>query len=538
MRPRRPWLAAALALAACAREDAGPMARIVSAAPTGSVAPDAVEVSLAFDAPVDRTGLEDGRYFALCRREDLREVSHLAESEAGLAAGAPTVAARAALSADGVALRLTPAAPLAPGAKWAAVLSARVRSASGRPVLDPDGHAGTFALLFETGAAPDREPPRARWVLPPHGPAPANLAALALAFDEPVQGALALAGTPSRAEAISPDVLGLALDAALPPGELALSLDAVQDLAGNAAVAPPVLAVSRCSSDAAPAAGIASATAGELSFALEAPLAGMGRLVAEVSARPGDPACGAAPEPPGSFVTVGDVLPCPGADPCSPGAVSCPGRVEVKGLCPGQPLRARISSEDLAGHRSSPGAWLEVASLPPRPAPVLTEALADADTPEAGGEYVEVANLGTGDADLTGFALAKLGTSGTFTRCTIAPLAGGPIPPGGFALVVGGAYDGRYAVPPGTTLYRCGATALAGGLANDRPVALALEDPVAQVISTMGISEAAPRCATGSLERVHPSGADAADDWACPRTRSPGACNRSTPPEECPKRPW
>ena len=201
-------------------------------------------------------------------------------------------------------------------------------------------------------------------------------------------------------------------------------------------------------------------------------------------------------------------------------------------------MRVRLASEDLAGHRGPPGAWTEAASLPPRPAPVFTEALADADAPEAGGEYAEVANLGTGDADLAGWAVAKRTASGTFTRCTLALAAGGPVPAGGHALLVGGAYDGRYPLPPGAALYRCGATAFAGGLANDRAVALALEDPSGQQISTAGLVEPAPRCAAGAVERVHPAGPDAAANWACPGTRTPGACNRSTPAEECPKRPW
>jgi hypothetical protein len=212
--------------------------------------------------------------------------------------------------------------------------------------------------------------------------------------------------------------------------------------------------------------------------------------------------------------------------------------VEVRGLCPGRTIRARIFTEDLAGHRSDPSPWVEVASLPPRAAPALSEVLADADAPEAGGEYVEVANVGTGDADLGGFALAKRSASGAFTRCRIAPRAGGPIAPGEHGLVVGGAYDGRYALPPGTALYSCGPTALAGGLANDRAVALALEDPLGRVVSSIGIGEPAPRCPTGALERIHPAGADAAANWACPGTRTPGVCNRSTPPAECPRRPW
>ncbi len=540
MRPTLPTAVLAVALA-CHSQLPGPLPHVVSAAPTGSVAPDDVVVEIAFSAPLDPRGVEDGRYFALCRREDLREVVLQAESENGLAAGAPVVPARTALSEGGTRAVLTPNAPLDPERAWAAVLSRRARSADGRPVLDADGRPRTFALLFETGPAADREAPRGRWLVPPHGPAPANLAALRVAFDEPVSGALALGSgaPPARALALAPDVLGLDLEGPLPPGPLALDVTAVHDAAGNAAQQLTPLSVSGCACQAAPALlAAARVTPGELSVSLEATLDGMGRLVAELSARPGEPACGAAPDAAASATITGDVLACPGWDPCSPVATVCPAAVELRGLCPGQSVRVRLASEDLAGHRGEPGAWTEVAALPPRAAPALTEVLADADAPEAGGEYAEVANLGTGDADLAGFALAKRTSSGGFSRCKLASVTGGPVPPGAHALVIGAAYDGRYQLPAGTPVYRCGATALAGGLANDRPVALALEDKLGQVVSAMGIAEPAPRCPQGSLERIHPAGPDAASNFACPGTRTPGVCNRSTPAGECPRRPW
>jgi hypothetical protein len=532
-----------LSLLACTAPPPPSLPRIVSATPTGPVAPDAVTVEILVSAPLDPAGLEDGRFFALCRREDLRDVVAQAESEDGIAAGAPVVPARAALADGRTRAVLTPAAPLQPDQAWAAVLSRRARSADGRPVLDPEGHLRTFALLFETAAAVDRKAPVGRWILPPHGPAPANLASLRVAFDEPVSGALALGrGSPgARAVTVAADVLGLDLSGPLPSGNLALDARGVRDASGNGAAPIAPIAVSACSTSAAPVvAADAQVAPGELSVSVEASLAGMGRLVAELSAYPGEPSCGAAPEAPAVATVLGDVAACPGWDPCSPAAVECPARLEVRGLCPGQPVRMRLATEDLAGHRSQPGAWVAVSSLPPRPAPALTEALADADTPEAGGEYVEVANLGTGDADLTGYSLAKRTASGSFSRCQLTPAAmeGVPIPPGGHALVVGGAYDGRYTLPPETVLYHCGNTALAGGLANDRPVALALEDPTGQQVSTMGIQEAVQRCPQGSLERVHPAGPDAASNFACPGARTPGACNRSTPPEECPKLPW
>ena len=357
-----------------------------------------------------------------------------------------------------------------PEAPYAAVLSRLAPASDGRAVLDPEGKNRAFAVLFETGPAVDRAPPRPRWLVPPHGPVPLDIAELRVAFDEPVQGALALAGSSpvGRAVAEPPAVLGLDLAGGLAPGPLEVDLRGVRDAAGNAPFALEPLLVSVCPSGGTPAVqGAAWVVPGELSLTIRASLGTMGRLLAEVSALPGELACGAAPAPPEVAITHGDVLPCLGFDPCASAAVSCPGEVKVGGLCPGTKVRVRLLGEDLAHRRSAVGPWLEAASLPARPVPVLSEVLVDADAPEAGGEYVKVANLGTGEADLTGYVLAKRTSSGAFTRCTVAQLAGGAVPPGGHALVVGGSYDGRYALAPGTPVFACGASALAGGLAND-----------------------------------------------------------------------
>jgi len=525
---------------ACAPPAPAPRVRVVSATPAGVVAPDEVVVELDFSGPIDAASFAAGGQLALGRREDLRALEQQAGLEGGLASG-PVIASRVTVEDGGRRVLLRPVEPLVPEALYAAVLSSLARAADGRAILDPEGKSRTFAVLFETGPIVDRTPPRPRWLVPPHGPVPLDVAELRVAFDEPVEGALALGGSSpaSRAVAESPEVLGLDLAAVLAPGPLAIDLGGVRDLAGNAPLALEPLLVSGCPSGGAPLVeGTAEVVPGELSLTLRASLAGMGRLLAGVSALPGEPACGAAPESPTVALTRGDVLPCLGWDPCASIPTSCPAEVKVAVLCPGTRVQVRLLGEDLARHRSAAGPWLEAASLPPHPAPVLSEVLADADTPEAGGEYVEVANLGTGDADLAGYVLAKRTSSGAFTRCTLAQLDGGAVPPGGLALLVGGAYDGRYALAPGTPVYRCGASALAGGLANDRAQALALEDPQGQLVSSAGLAEPATRCAQGALERVHPAGLDASANWACPGTRTPGACNRSTPPAECPRRPW
>jgi hypothetical protein len=151
----------------------------------------------------------------------------------------------------------------------------------------------------------------------------------------------------------------------------------------------------------------------------------------------------------------------------------------------------------------------------PPPRPVLTEVRADAETPEAGGEWIEIANLGEGALDLAGFRLAKRSASGAVSSCALAPEEGRAVPPGGVALAVGGAYDGRYALPAGVALARCGSSGLLGGIANDRPPDLALLDPSGAAASTLGAGGVAPECPGAVVARVDPDGPDAAWNLAC-----------------------
>lgn len=202
------------------------------------------------------------------------------------------------------------------------------------------------------------------------------------------------------------------------------------------------------------------------------------------------------------------------------------GLLDAEGRLVLDPLgRVRTARHDFQTGDLAPGALPRV---------VLTEAMARAAPPAAGGEYAEVANLGAAPADLAGFRLAKRTASGAVQRCVLEPASGGAIAPGGHALLAGGAWDGRLALPLGTPIHRCGAAALLGGLADDRPVALALESPGGLLLSSLGWLAEAPRCAQGALERIHPAGADAPANLACPGAVTPGQCNASTPAAECP----
>lgn len=540
---RRLALAAAALAAACGPALPERMPRIVGAWPTGAaVCPDEVVVAVEFSEPIDPAGVSDGRFFALAVEADVREVVAGAEAPGGIGPGIPVVAGAVAVVAGGRRAELRPAAPLDPFTGYAAVVASQVRSAEGRPVLDPAGRRRPFVSPFQTGARPDREPPQPRWIRPPHGPVPANLAALRLGFGEPVSGALAVSGAVwASPVAPAPDVLGLDLAADLPVGTLALSLEGVADAAGNRPSDLAPIEVKACRDLASPALSEPNARVetGETFLEVAAEADEMIRLGVEAAAATGEEACGALPAWPATAAAWSEPLACAGFDPCRPGAVACPAAVRIDRLCPGRRVAWRLLAQDLAGNLAAPGSWHEARTAPPVPRPVLTEVLVDAAAPEESGEYAEVANLGSGEADLAGWHLAKRAASGAWTRCALEAL-GGPVPPGGHGLVVGGAYDGRYGLAADLPLYRCGSWALLGGLSNDSPPALALEAPDGTVASTMGLAAPLLRCGDRSVERIHPAGPDGAANLAGSRASSgtPGACNTATPPEECPRRPW
>jgi hypothetical protein len=294
-------LAAALA---CGPRQPEPLPRILGAAPAGEDVPTTATASVSFGAPVDPTGLLDGRLLVLATAEVLRDAISAVESDAGAAGLAGVVAVETALEDGGLRVALRPRAPLRGWTAHAIVLSSRVRAADGRVMLDPAGRRRTFVASFATGA--------------PEGPPPA---------------------------------------------------------------------------------------------------------------------------------------------------------------------------------------------------PALTEVLADAATPEASGEYVEVANLGQTAIDLGGFRLVKRTASGALVSCEVLPPPGAVIAPGGVALVAGGAYDGRYELPDGVSVMTCGATALVGGIANDRPPELMLADPGGHVLATFGTS-GGPLC-PAAAELLDPAGPDEPGNIAC-----------------------
>ncbi len=533
-------LAAAI-LAACGPDAPAPAPRVIAVVPEGEgIAPDLPGIAVSFSEPVEPSGVEDGRFVALAAEADAKSVASAVATATGLTSTSAVVPVRIVLGDGGRRADLTPDAPLAPMSSYAVVVGTGIRSASGRAVLDPTGRKRAYAVAFRTGPIPDRVPPVARWIVPPHGPVPANLKELRVGFSEEVTGALAISGVSGTPRTVAADVLAFSPAGALTGMTLAPLLDGVRDGAGNRPPPLPSVAVSSCQDLVPPAldATTVRILPSDTAIAVSAEAGEVARLGVEVSALQPGGACGAVPEPPATLVAWGDFAACPGADPCG-ARTRCLLTAAVAGVCPGRGVKVRLRVEDLAGNVSAPGDWMPASTGSAAARVVLTEVLADAATPQAGGEYVEIANLGSGDADLTGWKLAKRGATGAVTRCAIDASAG-PLPPGGHGLVVGGSWDGRYAVPAGVPLYRCGATSLLGGLADDRAPALALEDAKGALVSGLGWSAAAVRCTGRSTERIHPAGDDATANLACAKVApgTPGACNGNTPSAECPRRPY
>lgn len=165
---------------------------------------------------------------------------------------------------------------------------------------------------------------------------------------------------------------------------------------------------------------------------------------------------------------------------------------------------------DAAGRRKPTVARFETGPAAGPPArPVLAELRIDAETPEAGGEYVVLQNRGWGSLDLFGHRLEKRSASGAVTGCA---LGEGLVAPGALALLTGGVYDGRYLLPPGTIVVACGGGSLLGGLANDRFPALQLRDPQGAILSTAGAA-GGPVCAIALRREL--DGPDEPWNWAC-----------------------
>ena len=161
---------------------------------------------------------------------------------------------------------------------------------------------------------------------------------------------------------------------------------------------------------------------------------------------------------------------------------------------------------DPGGRRRTFVVSFETAAPPgPPPEPAITEVRADAETPEAGGEYVEVANLAP--ARSTSPA-GGWGNGPRPARSRGAPSRRVRTRPSRRAASRWWrveSYDGRYPLPAGTAVLACGATALLGGLATTGPRQSCCADPRGEVVATLG-EGGAPLCPV--VERRDAAGPD------------------------------
>ncbi len=235
----------------------------------------------------------------------------------------------------------------------------------------------------------------------------------------------------------------------------------------------------------------------------------------------------------------------PLALPCDPALAEGGRRIELRPIAPlaGAAAYALVVAPTLLDaegravldpegqRRTFVATFSTVAGPPPRP--VLTEVRAVAVTPQGGGEYVELVNLGEEPLDLSGWRLEKRTSSGSLAGCTVAAAAAA-LPPGAFGLVAGGAWDGRYPAAAGTVRFTCGASTLAGGLADERSPEVRLLDPSGAVLATFGQGGAGPRC-PAAVERIDALAPDEPANFACALDEgTPGGCNSVTPPARCP----
>ena len=117
--------------------------------------------------------MEDGRFVAVAIEADAKSVATAAASATGIGPGGAVVGgARRARGGGHVAPSGRPTPRSSRSSAYAVVVGTGIRSVSGRAVLDPTGRKRAFATTFRTGAMPDRTPPAARWIAPPHGPVP------------------------------------------------------------------------------------------------------------------------------------------------------------------------------------------------------------------------------------------------------------------------------------------------------------------------------------------------------------------------------
>jgi len=241
----------------------------------------------------------------------------------------------------------------------------------------------------------------------------------------------------------------------------------------------------------------------------------------------------------GALDCLGAACPALGNPARSPVAGSSPPRflhsVEVAGLAVGASYEVIVSAEDDVGNTVTSRLSFVTAPLPKV---AINEVMANPPasfSSESLGEYVELANFGVDDEDLSGWALlVEGGDDGG--GCTAQLPADVLLGAGDFLLIAGRDFDGTaYALSPDAVVVRLTSSTGANGmcgLVNSRAQPLLLTDgdgrPVSSVSSYSGI---VPDEDGRSVERVAPDAADVEESFCFSKSDagpSPGLANSVT----------
>ncbi len=209
-------------------------------------------------------------------------------------------------------------------------------------------------------------------------------------------------------------------------------------------------------------------------------------------------------------------LPCPvvGAAARTPDNGTFVHSVLLEGLTVNTTYRAIVSAEDDFGLVAT-GTLTFLTE--PLPKIAVNEVMVDPSGTENQGEYIELANFGAVEIDVTGWRVEVTGSS----TCT-ATLPARIIPPGAFLLVVGNAFvPGTYGLADDNTLARSSSQSVCGSGLVNAGVQVVVMEPSGRPVSSLGKHiTLASRDEGRSIERIAPDAPDVAASFCLSRTDS------------------
>ena len=482
-------LAATIVLAACPDTTLWDESTLVPRDPDLEP-PRVVSISLGpLDAPSAPRGVSLSPVIEVMLSEPLDPAT--LDGDAVVLRGAEGARIEADVTQDGAALRIEPAAALAPRTEHQLVLSGTLRDLHGAPLSDEHGQAAPFEFAFVTGDE-TAGPPRVDLISPAEGATevPRNLAEIVVGFSEPVFGRVRLESWTGACDGA--DRCAIAIPAPLEPDrDYTIDASEARDVEGLSAIGAPTFRTGSTLDESPPRLGPTPCTP------VEVVLGPACATVRDVSVR----LRVVTDEPALAFVQAGDRR-------VDGGAVSTSHRLVLSGLAAQTEVTVAIGATDGAGNVALADG-LTVQTLPPLAPLVVTEVYADAAGPEPAQEFVEILNVGRVDVALEGFIAADGGGPGR-------PIAAGSVlGPGQYGLVVSDRFDPASPldppVAPAAPLFRVGSSLGTNGLLNaGEPVMLV--DPAGHELSRYPALHA-PRSGV-SVQRVAPDADEAEpDSW-------------------------